>query len=69
VPVGGVTIAGNTVGDTVVMGRTWDTATSSPGPAENLANFKIGPLAPGRSGSYRFVKPGDYFCNDCAGFP
>ena len=33
------------------------------------ASFKIGPLAPGQSGSYRFVKPGDYFYNDCAGFP
>ena len=33
------------------------------------ANFKIGPIAPGHSGSYRFVKPGDYYYNDCAGFP
>ena len=33
------------------------------------ANFKIGPIAPGHSGSYHFVKPGDYFYNDCAGFP
>jgi PQQ-dependent dehydrogenase (methanol/ethanol family) len=31
--------------------------------------FKIGPLAPGQSGTYRFVKRGDYFYNDCAGFP
>ena len=108
VPVGGVTIAGHTVSNTVVMGRTWDTVTSSPSPAENLAskiamappimtvpagttvtftnpsgnlkshcaesffdpeNFKIGPVAPGHSGSHRFVKPGDYFYNDCAGFP
>jgi plastocyanin len=108
VSIGGVTIAGDTVGNTVVMGRTWDTATESPSPAENLAsevamapsimtvpagttvtftnpsgnlkshcaesffdpaNFKIGPIAPGHSGSYRFVKPGDYFYNDCAGFP
>ena len=33
------------------------------------ASFKIGPIAPGHSGTYRFVKPGDYFYNDCAGFP
>jgi PQQ-dependent dehydrogenase (methanol/ethanol family) len=33
------------------------------------AAFKIGPLAPGQSGSFHFVKPGDYFYNDCAGFP
>jgi PQQ-dependent dehydrogenase (methanol/ethanol family) len=33
------------------------------------AGFKIGPLAPGQSGTYRFVKPGDYYYNDCAGFP
>jgi PQQ-dependent dehydrogenase (methanol/ethanol family) len=108
VPITSVAIAGQTVGDTVVMGRTWDTATSSPSPAENLASetamapalmtvpagttvtftnpsgnlkthcaesffdpesFKIGPIAPGHSGSYRFAKPGDYFYNDCAGFP
>jgi glucose dehydrogenase/plastocyanin len=108
VPVGGATIAGSTVSDTVVMGRTWDTATGSPSAAENLASqvamapaimtvsagttvtftnpsgnvqshcaesffdpatFKIGPIAPGHSGSYRFVTPGDYFYNDCAGFP
>jgi PQQ-dependent dehydrogenase (methanol/ethanol family) len=108
VPVSGVTVAGDTAGNTVVMGRTWDTATGSPGPAENLAsqvamapaimtvpagttvtftnpsgnrhnhcaesffdpeNFKIGPIAPGHSGSHRFIKPGDYFYNDCAGFP
>ena len=108
VSIGGATIAGDTVGDTVVMGRTWDTATNSPSPTENLASrvamapaimtvpagttvtftnpsgnvkshcaesffdpasFKIGPIAPGHSGSYRFVKPGDYYYNDCAGFP
>ncbi len=108
VSIGGATIAGDTVNDTVVMGRTWDTTTNSPSPAENLAsevamapsimtvpagttvtftnpsgnreshcaesffdpaNFKIGPIAPGHSDSYRFVKPGDYFYNDCAGFP
>jgi PQQ-dependent dehydrogenase (methanol/ethanol family) len=108
VAIGGPTIAGAAVGDTVVMGRTWDSATKSPSPAENLASrvamapaimtvpagttvtfanpagnakshcaesffdpasFKIGPIAPGHSGSYRFVKPGDYFYNDCAGFP
>jgi PQQ-dependent dehydrogenase (methanol/ethanol family) len=108
VPIGGPTIAGQTVSDTVVMGRTWDAKTNSPSPAENLAsrvamapaimsvpagttvtftnpagnvkshcaesffdpaNFKIGPIAPGHSGTYRFVKPGDYFYNDCAGFP
>ncbi len=33
------------------------------------ASFKIGPLAPGQSGSFHFVKPGTYFYNDCAGFP
>lgn len=33
------------------------------------ASFKIGPLAPGSSGSFRFVRPGNYFYNDCAGFP
>ncbi len=108
VAIGGSTIAGQTTGNTVIMGRTWDTTTNSPSPAENLAskvamappimsvpagttvtftnpagnlkshcaesffdpaNFKIGPIAPGHSGSYRFVKPGDYFYNDCAGFP
>jgi PQQ-dependent dehydrogenase (methanol/ethanol family) len=108
-PIDGVTtVAGDTVGDTVVMGRTWDAATGSPSAAEDLASqvamapsimtvpagttvtftnpsgngmshcaesffdpasFKIGPLAPGHSGSYRFVKPGDYYYNDCAGFP
>jgi len=31
--------------------------------------FKIGPLAPGQSGSFHFIKPGAYFYNDCAGFP
>ena len=108
VPVGGPVVAGSTVADTVVMGRTWNTGTQSPGPAENLASatamappvmtvpagttvtfvnpagnvmnhcaesffdpasFKIGPIAPGSSGSFKFVKPGDYFYNDCAGFP
>ena len=108
VPIGGTAVAGDTVGDTVIMGRTWDTATNSPSPTENLASrvamapaimtvpagttvtftnpsgnakshcaesffdpasFKIGPIAPGHSGSYRFVKPGDYYYNDCAGFP
>jgi PQQ-dependent dehydrogenase (methanol/ethanol family) len=107
-PVNGVTVAGSTVSDTVVMGRTWDTATSSPSKTENLASltamapaimtvpagttvtftnpsgnaqnhcaesffdpasFKIGPLAPGQSGSFTFTTPGDYFYNDCAGFP
>jgi plastocyanin len=33
------------------------------------ASFKVGPLAPGASGSYTFVKPGTYYYNDCAGFP
>ena len=33
------------------------------------ASFKIGPLAPGQSGTFKFVKPGAYFYNDCAGFP
>lgn len=33
------------------------------------ASFKIGPIAPGSSGSFRFVTPGVYFYNDCAGFP
>lgn len=108
VPIGGTAVAGDTVADTVVMGRTWDTATNSPSATENLASrvamapailtvpagttvtftnpsgnakshcaesffdpasFKIGPIAPGHSGTYRFVKPGDYFYNDCAGFP
>jgi PQQ-dependent dehydrogenase (methanol/ethanol family) len=32
-------------------------------------NFKIGPLAPGKSGSVTLTKPGDYFYNDCAGYP
>ena len=31
--------------------------------------FKIGPLAPGQSGSVKLTKPGTYFYNDCAGFP
>jgi glucose dehydrogenase len=33
------------------------------------ASFKVGPLQPGRSASYQFLKPGAYFYNDCAGFP
>ena len=33
------------------------------------ASFKIGPLAPGQSGTFTFTTPGDYFYNDCAGFP
>jgi len=33
------------------------------------SSFKIGPLAPGKSGSVTLTKPGDYFYNDCAGFP
>ncbi len=108
VSIGGTAIAGGTVADTVIMGRTWDTVTNSPSAAENLASrvamapavmtvpagttvtftnpsgnvkshcaesffdpasFKIGPIAPGHSGTYRFVKPGDYYYNDCAGFP
>jgi PQQ-dependent dehydrogenase (methanol/ethanol family) len=108
VPVQGVTVAGRAVADRVVMGRSWDAATSAPSRAEDLASvtamapaimtvpagttvtfvnpagntmkhcaqsffdptvFKIGPLAPGQSGSYHFVKRGDYFYNDCAGFP
>jgi PQQ-dependent dehydrogenase (methanol/ethanol family) len=107
-PVSGPVVAGSAVADTVVMGRTWDSSTSSPSPTENLASetamappimtvpagttvtfenpagntmdhcaesffdqasFKIGPVAPGGSGSFRFVTPGVYFYNDCAGFP
>jgi PQQ-dependent dehydrogenase (methanol/ethanol family) len=33
------------------------------------ASFKVGPLAPGHSGKFRFVKAGTYFYNDCGGFP
>jgi PQQ-dependent dehydrogenase (methanol/ethanol family) len=33
------------------------------------ASFKVGPLAPGQSGTVTFVTPGTYFYNDCAGFP
>ncbi|HEX3487806.1 MAG TPA: PQQ-binding-like beta-propeller repeat protein [Streptosporangiaceae bacterium] len=33
------------------------------------ASFKIGPLAPGHSGTVTFTKAGTYFYNDCAGFP
>ena len=33
------------------------------------ASFKIGPLAPGQSGTFQFTKAGTYFYNDCAGFP
>src|ERR1017187_1644202 len=108
VPVTGPVVAGSTVADPVGMGRTWDAATKSPDPTENLASetamappittvpvgttvtfvnptgnvmdhcaesffdpasFKIGPIAPGSSGEYKFVKPGVYFYNDCAGFP
>jgi outer membrane protein assembly factor BamB len=108
VSIGGPTIAGGTVGDTVVMGRTWNSTTNAPSATENLASrvamappimsvpagttvtfanpagnkqdhcaesffdpasFKIGPIAPGHSGSYHFVTPGDYYYNDCAGFP
>jgi alcohol dehydrogenase (cytochrome c) len=108
VPVNGVTIAGSSVADTVVLGRTWDTGTGGPGTTEDLASqtamapailtvpigttvtftnpagnskdhcaeaffdpefFKIGPLAPGQSGTFQFAKKGTYFYNDCAGFP
>jgi PQQ-dependent dehydrogenase (methanol/ethanol family) len=108
VPVIGPTVPGRATGDVVVLGRTWDAATGSPSPTENLAsqvamappimtvparttvtfknpagntrkhcaeaffdpaNFQIGPLAPGHSGSFRFVRKGTYFYNDCAGFP
>jgi PQQ-dependent dehydrogenase (methanol/ethanol family) len=107
-PVDGPAVAGSAVADTVILGRTWDTATKSPGTAENLASpvamappvltvpagttvtftnpagntrshcaesffdpasFKVGPLAPGHSGSVRLSKAGTYFYNDCAGFP
>jgi PQQ-dependent dehydrogenase (methanol/ethanol family) len=107
-PVVGVTVAGSSVADTVVLGQTWDTSTGAPSGTENLASetamapaimtvpagttvtfqnpssnakdhcaesffdpasFKIGPLAPGQSGSFDFTKPGTYFYNDCAGFP
>jgi outer membrane protein assembly factor BamB/plastocyanin len=33
------------------------------------ASFKVGPLAPGQSGTVTFTKAGLYFYNDCAGFP
>ena len=33
------------------------------------ASFKIGPLAPGQSGTVTFSQAGTYFYNDCAGFP
>jgi PQQ-dependent dehydrogenase (methanol/ethanol family) len=108
IPVVGATIAGSTVSDTVLLGRTWDASTGLPSTTENLASqtamapeimtvpagttvtfqnpagntqdhcaeaffdpasFKIGPLAPGQSGTFDFVTPGDYFYNDCAGFP
>ncbi|HEX9034856.1 MAG TPA: hypothetical protein VF834_23680, partial [Streptosporangiaceae bacterium] len=108
-PILGPTIAGSTVADTVVMGRTWDSTANGPSATENLgsqvayappvmtvpvgttvtfenpvgntqdhcarsffdpASFTIGPLAPGSpSQSVHFTKPGDYFYNDCAGFP
>jgi plastocyanin len=106
-PIGNAPVAGSAVADTVVMGRTWNTAAGAPNPTEDLASrvamapavmtvpagttvtftnpagnkqshcaesffdpasFKIGPLAPGHSGSFRFVKPGAYYYNDCAGF-
>ena len=108
VPIVAPTVAGTTVDDTVVLGRTWDTTTHAPSPTEDLASptamaptimtvtpgtlvtfanpagnteahcaeaffdrtsFRIGPLRPGQSGSYRFSRPGDYYFNDCAGFP
>ena len=107
-PIIGVTVAGSSVLDTVVLGRDWDTSTNSPGLTEDLASqtamapaimtvpvgttvtfsnpagnskqhcaeaffdpesFKIGPLAPGTSGTFQFTKKGTYFYNDCAGFP
>jgi outer membrane protein assembly factor BamB len=107
-PVTGVTVAGSAVADTVVLGRTWDPASSAPSATENLASqtamapeimtvpvgttvtfsnpagnsrqhcaeaffdpelFRIGPLAPGQSGTFRFTKKGTYFYNDCASFP
>lgn len=37
-PVSGVTVTGRTVSNTVVLGRTWDTAASAPGATENLAS-------------------------------
>jgi hypothetical protein len=33
------------------------------------SSFTVGPLKPGQSGSVTLTKPGDYFYNDCAGFP
>ena len=48
--------------------RIQDAATNAPGPAENLASFMVGPLAPGQSGSVELSKPGGYFYNDRAGF-
>jgi PQQ-dependent dehydrogenase (methanol/ethanol family) len=107
-PVVGPSVAGSAVADTIVLGRTWDTATGAPSTAENLASqiamappvltvpagttmtftnpagnarqhcaesyfdpssFKVGPLAPGQSGTVTLTRPGDYFYNDCAGFP
>ncbi len=38
VPVAGVTVPGTAVADTVVLGRTWNTATGAPSPTENLAS-------------------------------
>ena len=102
------TVAGSTVADTVVLGRTWDAATDSPSAAEDLgsetamapaimtvpagtkvtfenpagntsdhcarsffdpASFTTGLLAPGKSRSVTFARPGTYFYNDCAGYP
>ncbi len=107
-PVPGVTVAGGSVSDTVVLGRTWNATSGAPNSTEDLSSqtamapaimtvptgatvtftnpagnshkhcaegffnpmaFKIGPLAPGASGSVKLTKPGDYFYNDCAGFP
>jgi outer membrane protein assembly factor BamB len=42
----------------------WLTQVGTPG-QDTAAN---GALAPGHSGSFRFVKPGAYYYNDCAGF-
>jgi plastocyanin len=107
-PVDAPAVAGSAAHDTVVLGRTWNTATGAPNTTENLgsavamappvmtvptgttvtftnpsgnskdhcaesffdpASFKVGPLAPGQSGTVTFSKAGTYFYNDCAGFP
>jgi PQQ-dependent dehydrogenase (methanol/ethanol family) len=107
-PVDAPAVAGSAAHDTVVLGRTWDTATGAPGTTEDLgsavamappvmtvptgttvtftnpagnardhcaesffdpASFKVGPLAPGQSGTVTFTRAGTYFYNDCAGFP